>query len=250
MLNNIRISTYLLKDSYIHKLNPITKVITHTFFVILMIIVKNYLNLFILLILLINILLFSKISYKYYLKAIFSMKFLFIILFILNIMFGVKFSNNVVIIIKIICVSLSFIALILTTPPTEMTYAMEKLFYPLSKIKISSSKIALTLTLSINFIPIVIEKINKLLKIMSSRGYNFKRSNVKTKLIILKTIFYSILRLSLHDYHLIANTMEIRNFDIKKMRTNYRMNSFSFKDITFIFIHAIIVIIIVSEVFQ
>ena len=249
MLNNIRISTYLLRDSYIHKLNPITKICTLLLFVTLTLITNNYLNLLILFILLVNVLTLTKISYKYYFKTVFSMKDFFLFLFIFNMLFGLEIGESLVVIIKLIYILLSTVSLTLTTPPTEMTYSIEKLLYPLSKINISPSKIALTLTLSINFIPIVMEKANKLLKIMASRGYDFKTSNIKTKLMILKTIFIPLFRLSLRDSDLIADTMEVRNFDIKKVRTNYRMNPFGMKDITFIFIHVIILVVIVSGVF-
>jgi energy-coupling factor transport system permease protein len=64
---------------------------------------------------------------------------------------------------------------LLTTAPEEITAAIESLMQPLRRLKLPITEITLTLTLSLRFIPLVLEEIQNLIRAIMTRAINWKK---------------------------------------------------------------------------
>lgn len=68
--------------------------------------------------------------------------------------------------------------LTLTTPPLAMTDGIEKLLKPLGKIKVPSEDIAMIMSVSIRFIPVLAEEADKIMKAQTARGADFETGGI------------------------------------------------------------------------
>lgn len=131
----------------------------------------------------------------------------------------------------------------LTTPPTEITYGLEKTFSFLNVFKIPVNKMALSLTLAIRFIPTIIDEANKILKSQASRGIDYYNSNLKGKYVAVKAMLFPMINLTIKKADDLADAMEVRLFSINNKRTNYRINKWNMFDNYILFVHIILFII-------
>jgi energy-coupling factor transport system permease protein len=101
---------------------------------------------------------------------------------------------------------------LLTTSPEEITSGIEKLMQPLKRFNIPVTEIALTLTLSLRFIPLVLEEVQNLIRAVYTRGINWKKLGIKNSLKIWLAIVEKLLENLLMRAEQIATAMEMRGF--------------------------------------
>lgn len=68
---------------------------------------------------------------------------------------------------------------LITTAPEEITAALEDLMQPLKIFKLPITEVTLTLTLSLRFIPLVLEEIQNLIRAIMTRAINWKKIGFK-----------------------------------------------------------------------
>jgi energy-coupling factor transport system permease protein len=68
---------------------------------------------------------------------------------------------------------------LLTTAPEEITAALDIVFQPLKRWKIPVVEVSLTLTLSLRFIPLVLEEVQNLVRSVQTRAINWKKLGVR-----------------------------------------------------------------------
>jgi energy-coupling factor transport system permease protein len=68
---------------------------------------------------------------------------------------------------------------LLTTAPEEITAGIESLMQPLRRFKLPVTEITLTLTLSLRFIPLVLEEVQNLARSVMTRAINWKKLGLK-----------------------------------------------------------------------
>ena len=214
MINKYNIGNYYLKDSLIHKLNPIFKIICLFIMIISVVISNSFIDFSIILIYLVIIMLLSKIDIKIYLKNIYTL--------------------------RVFIVFISAI-LTLTTAPMEITYGLERVLSIFNKI-LPINDIALTITLALRFIPILTMQAERIIKAQGLRGVDFDK-NLKTKIISLSNIFIPMIYLSLKKADELSDIMEVRLYNYGISRTNYRLNKWKYIDTFLLSINIIILIL-------
>jgi energy-coupling factor transport system permease protein len=68
---------------------------------------------------------------------------------------------------------------LLTTAPEEITVALEVLLQPLKRWRVPITEVTLTLTLSLRFIPLVLEEIQNLIRAIRTRAINWKKLGIR-----------------------------------------------------------------------
>lgn len=68
---------------------------------------------------------------------------------------------------------------LLTTAPEEITASLEDLLQPLRRWQVPVTEITLTLTLSLRFIPLVLEEVQNLVRSVRTRAINWKKIGVR-----------------------------------------------------------------------
>ena len=164
MLNNIMVGKYYPVNSRIHMMNPVSKIIcTFIFIITLFMTVTLRMNIA-LCMMVILLMLMSKIPLKIYFRTLKSIKFILLLIVIINLLLQVDIETTLVMIIRLSLLVLYTSILTLTTPPTEITYGLEIFLAPLKIFKIPVNRMALSLSLALRFIPTIIDQANKILK--------------------------------------------------------------------------------------
>ena len=71
--------------------------------------------------------------------------------------------------------------LTLTTPPIELTGAMEYVMTPLKRLRVPTAEIAMMMTIALRFIPTLIEEMHKIMKAQKARGADFESGGLIKK---------------------------------------------------------------------
>ncbi|MTJ55192.1 hypothetical protein FJR38_22205 [Anabaena sp. UHCC 0253] len=101
---------------------------------------------------------------------------------------------------------------LLTTAPEEITSGMESLMQPLRKFNIPVTEITLTLTLSLRFIPLVLEEIQNLVRSVMTRAINWKKLGLKGGAKVWLIVTERLLENLLLRAEQMANAMMVRGF--------------------------------------
>jgi energy-coupling factor transport system permease protein len=101
---------------------------------------------------------------------------------------------------------------LLTTAPEAITAAIENWMSPLRRFKVPVTEIALTLTLSLRFIPLVLEEFQNLVRSVSTRAINWKKLGLRRTLQIWLLVAERLLDNLLLRAEQISSAMTVRGF--------------------------------------
>ncbi|MBE9114572.1 CbiQ family ECF transporter T component [Lusitaniella coriacea LEGE 07157] len=101
---------------------------------------------------------------------------------------------------------------LLTTAPEEITAALEYVMGPLRRFKVPVTEIVLTLTLSLRFIPLVLEEVQNLIRSVSTRSINWKKLGIRKSLQVWLIVIDRVLENLLLRAEQIAIAMDVRGF--------------------------------------
>ena len=101
---------------------------------------------------------------------------------------------------------------LLTTAPEEITAGIESLMEPLRAFKVPVTEIALTLTLSLRFIPLVLEEVQNLFRSVRTRAINWKKLGIRKSLQLWLMVAERLLENLLLRADQIASAMKVRGF--------------------------------------
>ncbi|MBD2578396.1 CbiQ family ECF transporter T component [Oscillatoria sp. FACHB-1406] len=101
---------------------------------------------------------------------------------------------------------------LLTTAPEEITAALEYFMQPLKRFKVPVTEIILTLTLSLRFIPLVLEEIQNLARSINTRAIEWKKLGLRKSLSVWLIVADRLLENLLARAEQIAVAMDVRGF--------------------------------------
>jgi energy-coupling factor transport system permease protein len=101
---------------------------------------------------------------------------------------------------------------LLTTAPEEVTAALENWLAPLRRFKVPVTEIALTLTLALRFIPLVLEEVQNLGRSISTRAINWKKLGMRRTAQVWLMVAERLLENLLLRAEQIASAMNVRGF--------------------------------------
>ena len=246
MLHNKTIGSYYPIYSRIHKMNPLIKIIC-TFLFVLMVFINNNVKIAILEgILLLLLLLISNVPIKIYLKQIFYLKWIVLFIIIVNILLKVDIIITLITILRLIYTILYTSILTFTTATFDITDGLRKFLSPLKIFKISVNKMVFSISLALRFIGTITNQGYKIMKSQASRGLDYNNSNLKVKIISIKSLVIPIFNKSLKMADSLADTLSLRLYDINKhYHKNYKV---LFYDIFILVIHISMLLLVVKEV--
>lgn len=101
---------------------------------------------------------------------------------------------------------------LLTTAPEEITAGLESLMRPLRRLNWPVTEITLTLTLSLRFIPLVLEEVQNLVRSVRTRAINWKKLGIRKSLQVWLMVSERLLENLLLRAEQIASAMTVRGF--------------------------------------
>ena len=243
MLKDITLGQFLPGNSLLHKLTPVTKILTAILLIVIVFLAQSvsaYLTLFLLTVLLVAL---SRIPVKTILKAIKPLLFIILFTVILNIFFSAgenvlvdtrlwflhivitvegllnayKMGLRIILLIVNISVVLTY-----TTSPIDLTSGIEKLLWPLSKLGVPVHIFAMMMSLALRFIPTLIEETDKIIAAQKSRGADFTSGNLIRRVKALIPILIPLLLSSFRRADELATAMQCRCYTGGEGRTRMK----------------------------
>lgn len=238
---NLKLTKYYNVSSTIHNINPLCKIICILIFTFLSLFSKNILYLIILLLFLVLIMFMSNVPLDLYINNLKFLLSMIIFIFIINLIFSNIYST-ILSIVKLILLVLYSQVLLYTTKPNDLTYGLEEFLSPLKVFNISVSSLALTISLSLRFIPTIFTEADKILKAQISRGLNFN-GNLSEKCDKIISVIFPIFNVSLKKALDISYVLDMRLYRVDAKRSKYKSCDITFIDNIALVIHIFLILL-------
>lgn len=244
-LDSLTIGRYIPSNSPIHRLDPRTKIISILIISLSIFLLKNLWSYSLLAIFLLGVILLARLSIKLVLKGLLPLLWIIVFTFLLHLLFTpgspiasfgpLKISEQGLSLGTFITLRLIFLILIaslltLTTSPQKLTRGLEFLLSPLKVVGISSHKIAMMMTLSLRFVPLLFEEVDRLIKAQKSRGSDFSHRNPLKRIRAIIPILVPLLTNLFRRADEFALALELRAYDPDRPREDIETIKFRTSD--------------------
>ena len=235
-MNGIIIGQYLPGQSFWHRLDPRSKIIATSLFVISSFLIEQWFFMGLLIVAELIAMRLTRIPMNYFFKSLRPILFFVVLTFFLQVLFNKQgeliFSLGPIGIydeginlgffmsVRLVIVVLISTLLTLTTKPSDLTLALESLFKPFKKIGLPVSELALMISIALRFIPTLFEETQKILKAQASRGVDIKEGKFKDKVMQLISLLVPLFILSFKRADELANAMEVRGYVPGRAKTS------------------------------
>ncbi len=231
MLKDITFGQYYENDSFVHKLDPRTKMLLLIAVIVFIFVSQNAVALSLVALLILFSVLLSKVPLKMYfknLKAVFP-----IIIFTMIINLFYNASGDVLVSFwklsittgslyrafymaaRILLLIIASAELTYTTTPNDLTDAIEKLLSPLKFIGLKNAvhTLAMMMTIALRFIPTLIEETQKIMNAQKARGADLENGKLIDRIKALIPILIPLLISSVRRAYELAEAMECRCYN-------------------------------------
>lgn len=257
---NIIIGQYVPGNSLVHQLDPRTKITIIFFFVFIVFFANNIPSYAILILFSLASVITSRVPLRFIMKGLVPVWFLIIFTFILH-LFVTKegtvifdfwvfefYSGGVI---QGIAISTRFFLLILltsmltlTTTPLEITDAIEDMLAPLKKMKFPVHELALMMSISLRFIPTLMQETDKISKAQASRGVDFRTGPVKERIQAVVPLLVPLFVSAFKRAEELAMAMEARGYQGGEGRTKLRELKYHSKDLIVFIVFIVVVVVL------
>ncbi|MDH5173854.1 MAG: energy-coupling factor transporter transmembrane protein EcfT [Elusimicrobiota bacterium] len=250
-LNSLTIGRYIPDHSPVHRLDPRTKIIAVLVISLSIFLLKNLWSYFLLANFLLAVIIIAHLSIKFVLRGLLPLLWIIVFTFFLHLLFTpgtliasfgpLKITEQGLSLGTFIALRLIFLILIaslltLTTSPQKLTKGLEFLLSPLKIVRISSHKIAMMMTLSLRFVPLLFQEMDKLIKAQKSRGSDFSHKNPIKRIRAIIPILLPLLVSLFRRADEFAQAMESRAYDPDNPRGDVEAIKFRTSDLLAILI--------------
>lgn len=244
MIRDITIGQYYPVASIIHRLDPRTKIILTFVYITSLFLIRSFSGYLFAAVMLYGAIKISKVPLKFMLKGLRGIAFILLFTVTLNIFF--TSGGNILWRFKFITVTekglitalmmgarlilliVGSSILTLTTSPIELTDGIEYLLNPFKKIGIPAHDIAMMMSISLRFIPILLEETDKIMKAQMARGADFETGNIVKRAKALIPIMVPLFISAFRRAEELAMAMEARCYRGGIGRT--RMNALKYRN--------------------
>ncbi|GGE84348.1 energy-coupling factor transporter transmembrane component T family protein [Priestia taiwanensis] len=237
MLSNMIIGRYVPGRSFIHQLDPRSK-LTATFIFMIIVFLANNVYTYGLLIGYTALAIYvSNVRLRFLVAGLKPILWLFLFTFFLHILTNKQgevliqagwFSVHAEGLRQGIFISIRFLLLItmttlltLTTTPIAITDGMESILSPVKRI-LPVHEIALMMSISLRFIPTLMQEMEKVMKAQTARGIDFASGPMKERLRAMVSLLIPLFVSSFKRAEDLAMAMESRGYRGGEHRTKYR----------------------------
>ena len=256
MIKDITIGQYIPGETFVHKLDPRTKIILSILFIACLFIIDKFIGYALILGFLLLTIYTSKIPLRFLYKGLKPVFFLIALTAILNIfmvkggslLFSYGFINiyeegvrvAVFMALRLIFLIMGTSVLTLTTSPIELTDGIERLLKPIGKEL--AHELAMMMTIALRFIPTLIDETDKIMMAQKARGADFESGGIIKKAKSLIPLLVPLFISSFRRADELAMAMEARGYRGGSGRTRMKQLMFSSKDIIAVAIFSILLI--------
>lgn len=214
MLSDITLGQYFPGNSFIHRLDPRTKILATLIYIIAIFFADSFLSYGILTGFALAVILFSRLPLMMVLKSLKPIMIIVVLTLGIHmftapgetVLFTWKFLSvtqeglelGVKMSLRLMLLLLFSSVLTFTTSPIVLTDGIESLLRPFKKIGVPAHELAMMMTIALRFIPTLLEETDRIMKAQTARGADFSSGNLlqraKNMLPLLVPLFISAFR--------------------------------------------------------
>jgi len=247
MFRDVTFGQYYPKNSFVHNMDARIKLVLCLLFMVGIFFVQSYVGFALVTVFLMAVILASKVPLKSILKSVKGIVVLLILTAMLNIFFTK--SGNVLVswwiftitdegliyaskmLLRLVYLVIGSSVLTLTTTPVDLTHAIERLLAPLKVIKFPVHDLALIMSLTLSFIPSLIDETDRIIRAQKARGADFDTGNLFQRAKAFVPILIPLLVGGFRRAEELANAMNSRCYEGATNRTQMRVMKLSWRDL-------------------
>lgn len=245
-MDNMILGRYIPGNSIIHRLDPRSKLVAMILLIIIAFWANNPITNLILFIATGIFVILSEVPLSFFIKGLRSMFFLiaFTTLFQLffisggQVLFEMGFIKITsygieqagIIFCRFVLIIFFSTLLTLTTMPLSLATAVESLLGPLKRFKVPVHEIGLMLSMSLRFVPTLMDDTIRIMNAQKARGVDFGEGNVIQKVKAMIPILIPLFATSLKRADSLATAMEARGYQGGNGRSQYRQLNWMNRD--------------------
>lgn len=245
-MDKLILGRYVPGQSILHRLDPRSKLLAMFAFILLVFWANNLVTNLLMLGFVLGLVVLSQIPFDYFIKGILPM--LSVILFTTSfqlfftpggeplVQFGiVRITDRGLALALLICARFILIILMstlltLTTTPLSLADAVESLLSPFKRFGLPAHEIGLMLSLSLRFVPTLMDDTTRIMKAQQARGVDFGEGNLIQKVKSVVPILIPLFASSFQRAEHLAVAMEARGYQGGDGRSKYRQLVWSWAD--------------------
>ncbi len=265
MLKDITLGQYFPGDTFIHRLDPRTKLIITVLFIVVLFTAYGAVSYGLVLCFLLACLKIAKIPVKTIAKSLKPLVIIIGLTAVLNMFYTPGqvlvtiwkltitkegLINAAKMVLRITMLITGTFLLTYTTSPIMLTDGLERLLDPLKKLKVPVHELAMMMCIALRFIPTLIEETDKIISAQKARGADFESGNIMQRAKALIPILVPLFISSFRRADELAVAMECRCYHGGKGRTRMRVLKLAVNDwLTIAAGIALLAVVIVLKVF-
>lgn len=235
---NIVIGQYVPGHSPIHRLDPRSKLVLILIFIIVIFLANNWLTYALITAYTLIFVLLSQVSFRFIYRGLRPILLIILFTFLLNIFF-IKtgtllfhygwlkvYSGGLIqgafIVLRLMMIIMMTTMLTLTTTPIDITDGLESLLQPFKKMKLPVHEFALMMSISLRFIPTLMEETEKIMKAQTARGVEFSSGSIVNRVKAIIPLLVPLFVSAFKRAEDLALAMEARGYRGGEGRTKLR----------------------------
>ena len=194
MIKNVTIGQYFPGNSFVHRLDPRTKLLATIALIAVVFVSGGFAGFAAIAAFVLLTAASTGVHLKFLFKGLKPIFFIIVFTFILNLFFqntgevlvkfwifkvttgGLKMAGFMAL--RLILLVLSSQLLTLTTSPISLTDGLESLMRPAAALRFPAHEIAMMMSIALRFIPTLMDEADKIMKAQKARGANFETGNL------------------------------------------------------------------------
>lgn len=247
MFRDVTFGQYYPTESFVHNLDARTKLILCLLYMVGIFFVVTYVGFAFITVFLIAVIILSKVPFGAILKSVKGIVFLLVITALLNLFFT-KTGNLLwswwvfsiydqgiidatMMLLRLTYLVIGSSILTLTTTPVDLTHAIETLLKPLKAIKFPVHELALIMSLTLSFIPSLIDETDRIIRAQKARGASFDNGGLIDRAKAFVPILIPLLVGGFRRAEDLANAMNSRCYEGATERTQMHVMKFTWRDL-------------------
>ena len=260
MLKDITQGQYFPGTTLAHKLDPRTKILLVTLYIVALFCAKGLVTYGILALCLAICVRISKVKIKALVKGLKPVLFIIIFTGILNLFFtpgdyymveigfihisNVGLHNAVFMVLRIMLLIMGTFLMTYTTSPISLTDGLERLLGGLKKLHVPVHELAMMMSIALRFIPTLIEETDKIMSAQKARGADFESGNLIQKAKALIPILVPLFVSAFRRADELATAMECRSYHGGEGRTKLHVLKYESRDYVALVLGALVLALI------
>ena len=246
MLKDITLGQYFPGNTVAHRLDPRTKILLVTLYIIARFSAKGLLGYMVMAATLAVCVKISKVGFKSLVRGLKPLVVIIAFTGILNIFFtpaetyllewGILrisekgIQNALFMVVRIMLLVMGTFLMTYTTSPIRLTDGLESLLGPLKRLRVPVHELAMMMAIALRFIPTLIEETDKIMSAQKARGADFESGNIFQKAKALVPILVPLFISAFRRADELATAMECRCYHGGDGRTKLHVLKYQRRD--------------------